>query len=102
MHLKRQVLLRSPPQPRFNDSVKPHILPCGTGACVIDDAQRNRRLIRTAAEIGGERSLMNRRVPDLAALQTQGVRVVEAWTAPMLQSLMAYPFIMEALNAPAL
>lgn len=40
--------------------------------------------------------------PDLAALQTQGVRVVEAWTAPMLQSLMAYPFIMEALNAPAL
>jgi len=39
---------------------------------------------------------------DLAALQTQVVRVVEAWTAEMLQSLTAYPFIMGALNALAL
>lgn len=39
---------------------------------------------------------------DLAALQTQVVRVVEAWTAQMLQSLTAYPFIMGALNALAL
>jgi transposase len=39
---------------------------------------------------------------DLTALQAQVVRVVEAWTAEMLQSLTAYPFIMDALNALAL
>lgn len=39
---------------------------------------------------------------DLAALQAQVVRVVEAWTAAMLQSLTAYPFIIKALNALAL
>lgn len=40
--------------------------------------------------------------PDLAALQAQVVHVVEAWTAPMLQALTAYPFIIQALNALAL
>lgn len=39
---------------------------------------------------------------DLTALQTQVVRVVEAWTAETLRSLTAYPFIMGALNALAL
>lgn len=39
---------------------------------------------------------------DLAALQTYVVQVVEAWTASMLQSLTAYPFIIEALNALSL
>jgi transposase len=39
---------------------------------------------------------------DLPALQAQVVRIVEAWTAEMLQSLTAYPFIIEARNALAL
>jgi transposase len=39
---------------------------------------------------------------DLPALQARVVRIVEAWTAEMLQSLTAYPFIIEALNALAL
>ncbi|HEY0769088.1 MAG TPA: IS630 family transposase [Sphingobacteriaceae bacterium] len=39
---------------------------------------------------------------DLAALQAHVVQVVEAWTAGMLQSLTAYPFIIEALNALSL
>lgn len=36
---------------------------------------------------------------DLAALHARVVQVVEAWTAEMLQSLTAYPFMIEALNA---
>lgn len=36
---------------------------------------------------------------DLAALQAHVVQVVQAWTAEVLQSLTAYPFIMNALNA---
>jgi hypothetical protein len=40
--------------------------------------------------------------PNLAALQARIVQVVETWTASMLQSLTAYPFIIEALNALSL
>lgn len=36
---------------------------------------------------------------DLAALQTRIVERVQAWTADMLQTLTAYPFIMAAINA---
>lgn len=37
--------------------------------------------------------------PDLAALQTRVVELVQGWDATMLQSLTAYPFIMDAVNA---
>ncbi len=36
---------------------------------------------------------------DLAALQAQVVAVVQTWDAAMLQSLTAYPFIIDAINA---
>ena len=36
---------------------------------------------------------------DLPALQARVVDLVQAWEAPMLQSLTAYPFIMDAVNA---
>jgi transposase len=36
---------------------------------------------------------------DLPALQARVVELVQAWEAPMLQSLTAYPFIMDAVNA---
>ena len=39
---------------------------------------------------------------DLAALHARVVRVVEGWTAEMLQSLTAYPFIIDAINALSL
>lgn len=35
---------------------------------------------------------------DLAALQACVIAIVEPWTAAMLQSLTAYPFIMDAVN----
>lgn len=38
---------------------------------------------------------------DLAALQAQVIAIIEPWTATMLQSLTAYPFLMEAINALA-
>jgi len=38
---------------------------------------------------------------DLPALQARVIAIVEPWTAAMLQSLTAYPFIMEAINALA-
>jgi transposase len=37
--------------------------------------------------------------PDLATLQARVVELVQAWDAPMLQSLTAYPFILDAVNA---
>ncbi len=37
--------------------------------------------------------------PDLAALQARVVDLVQDWDATMLQSLTAYPFIMDAINA---
>ncbi len=37
--------------------------------------------------------------PDLPALQARVVELVPAWDAAMLQSLTAYPFIMDAMNA---
>ena len=37
--------------------------------------------------------------PDLLALQARVVELVQAWDAPMPQSLTAYPFIMDAVNA---
>ncbi len=37
--------------------------------------------------------------PDLAALQARVVELVQAWEAPMLQSLTTYPFITDAVNA---
>lgn len=36
---------------------------------------------------------------DLAALQARVIAIVERWDAAMLQSLTAYPFIMDAINA---
>jgi transposase len=39
---------------------------------------------------------------DLAALQARVVTVVESWAAALLQSLTAYPFILDALNALSL
>lgn len=36
---------------------------------------------------------------DLAGLQAQVVAIVEQWDAAMLQSLTAYPFIIDAINA---
>ena len=37
--------------------------------------------------------------PDLPALQARVVELVQDWDAPMLQSLTAYPFILDAINA---
>jgi transposase len=37
--------------------------------------------------------------PDLPALQARVVELVQAWDAVMLQSLTAYPLIMDAINA---
>jgi len=37
--------------------------------------------------------------PDVAALQARVVELVQTWEASMLQSLTAYPFIMDAVNA---
>lgn len=37
--------------------------------------------------------------PDLAALQARVIAIVEPWEASLLQSLTAYPFLMEAINA---
>jgi transposase len=37
--------------------------------------------------------------PDLAALQARVVELVQDWDAAMLQSLTAYPFIMDAIDA---
>jgi transposase len=37
--------------------------------------------------------------PDLAALQARVVELVQAWEASLLQSLTAYPFIVDAINA---
>jgi transposase len=39
---------------------------------------------------------------DLAALQARVVTVVESWTADLLQSLTAYPFILDAIHALSL
>ncbi len=39
---------------------------------------------------------------DLAALQARVVTIVEAWAAELLQSLTAYPFILDAINALSL
>jgi transposase len=39
---------------------------------------------------------------DMSALQARVVAIVERWEATMLQSLTAYPFIMEAINALSL
>jgi hypothetical protein len=39
---------------------------------------------------------------DLATLQARVVSVVESWSSDMLQSLTAYPFILEAINALSL
>lgn len=36
---------------------------------------------------------------DLAALQVRMIAIIEPWEAALLQSLTAYPFIMEAINA---
>ena len=37
--------------------------------------------------------------PNVAALQARVVELVQDWDAAMLQSLTAYPFIMDAVNA---
>lgn len=39
---------------------------------------------------------------DLAALQTRVVTIVESWSADLLQSLTAYSYILDAMNALSL